>query len=115
MGGGEAGGQDGGGHPEGQPEVLQVGVPDGGEVGGNSEEEQKSQEEQYERPARRERAPEKGQHSRLGSQESNHKEKLSPRNRKRIQSQAKFKRKEGPLRLEMKIKERWFPTREGGE
>ena len=33
---------------------------------------------------------------------------MSPRRRKRIQSSAKYKRKEEPLRLEMKIKEKWI-------
>ena len=34
--------------------------------------------------------------------------KLSPRRRKRLQSDAKYKRKGEPLRLEMKIKEKWI-------
>ena len=39
---------------------------------------------------------------------------LSPRARKRMQSQAKFKRKEEPLRTKMRIQERWL-TGEGME
>ena len=34
--------------------------------------------------------------------------KLSPRRRKRLQSDAKYKRKEEPLKTEMKIKEKWI-------
>ena len=34
--------------------------------------------------------------------------KLSPRRRKRLQSDARYKRKEEPLRTEMKIKEKWI-------
>ena len=90
-----------------QPDLL-PGVPGAGEEEGQGEEEQQV------RPAREKNVPERLQYSRLGTQESNQKEKLSPRARKRMQSQAKFKRKEEPLRTEMRIKERWL-TREGME
>ena len=43
-----------------------------------------------------------------GNETDTPKKKLSPRRRKRLQSDAKYKRKEEPLRLEMKIKEKWI-------
>ena len=43
-----------------------------------------------------------------GNQTDTPKKKLSPRRRKRLQSDAKYKMKEAPLRLEMKIKEKWI-------
>ena len=72
------------------------------------EEEIEFDEKQQVRPARRKNQPERLQYSGLGTQESNQKEKLSPRARKRMQSQAKFKRKEEPLRTKMRIQERWL-------
>ena len=105
-------GQGGGGHPLGQAAAHQPDLLPG--VPGAGEEEGQGEEEQQVRPAREKNVPERLQYSRLGTQESNQKEKLSPRARKRMQSQAKFKRKEEPLRTEMRIKERWL-TREGME
>ena len=43
------------------------------------------------------------------------KERLSPRERRRAQSRAKFKRGEEPLRTEMRIKERWIVRKKGTE
>ena len=101
----------GAGEEEGQGAEEQQVRPELQEV---EEEDIEFHEEQQVRPARKRNQPERLQYSRLGTQESNQKEKLSPRARKRMQSQAKFKRKEEPLRTKMRIQERWL-TGEGME
>ena len=79
------------------------------------EEDEELQEEQHVRPVRKRRAPDRLQYFRPDAQESNQKGKPSPRARKRLQSQARFKRKEEVLRTEMKIRERWVLSEEGME
>ena len=65
------------------------------------------EEEQLCRPVRAKKPPQRYNPAQVGPQQLKQRGKLSPRERKRAQSQARFKRSEEPLHTEMRIKERW--------
>ena len=77
------------------------------EVTEEEEESTSAEEEQLSRPVRARKPPQRYNPAQVGPQQLRRKGKLSPRDRKRAQSWARFRRTEEPLRTELRIKERW--------